>query len=408
VLSDLSQESHNKTLGGATTGRWVMITLGLTGDLLPFTSVAAIARRQGHEVVFVSSPMGAVSLRRLGFEARSVGPSYESYLRKYPRAVFNSRASGALSWVIALRHLFEPWSRCAGPKLAGYLKDSDLVITHPLVRASYRSAIDAGVQLTTLQLYPSLSRAGFSGFFEGQNDSAIAHDLLSMLQDAPMGEETSLWDYWDLFPSLTLAEPALGSAFNLSAPFVGFPLGTATHVLLDEECSEFVRRGAGSLVLVCNGTHTATLRRRAVSELAHACRTIGLSTLVLGDTPAGFVGERHILARPFIPLAAVEPRPLAAVHHCGAGTMRAISGLGIPSIAVPGPFDTTWNARAFRDLCLLEVSEEPLRGPSAATRLATRLEVIGAADRGAVFARAQDLLVPDAAREILSALEAIV
>jgi UDP-N-acetylglucosamine:LPS N-acetylglucosamine transferase len=43
-------------------------------------------------------------------------------------------------------------------------------------------------------------------------------------------------------------------------------------------------------------------------------------------------------------------RAHAVVHHAGAGTIREVIREGLPSIAIPGPFDTCWNAVRFAQL----------------------------------------------------------
>lgn len=326
--------------------RMLLATLGSRGDVEPFVWLARAAREAGHEVR-VALPLSrdvdtaGVDVVGLGVSfadlADSLGASAAAAMRSY-RERIRPAVARALAEAARLTVEWEP----------------QVILAHPKVLTAPVAAARLGIPWLVAELTPTLTPTGeFPAAGIGARSLGPWLNRLSFgvvgLAGAMFGHEVTqarrLHGVTGPLPppAATLAafSPTLvprpadwpdstvmtgdwhrpSGRPDLAGPLADFVAGPAP----------FLYAGFGSMT---GGDAVA----RAATILAGA-RALGLRVLFVtgwgGVDASGFADADDVLVATSVPLDAVLPRAVAAVHHGGAGTVHAATRAGTPSVVAP-------------------------------------------------------------------------
>jgi UDP:flavonoid glycosyltransferase YjiC (YdhE family) len=385
--------------------RIAIATVGTTGDVVPFATLARALRAAGHEVRAVSWELHRAPFEAAGAAFAAAGPAttWDEIADTARRAV---DARSPLDQVAALRdfHLRDAGSHYAA--LRGALPGHDLVLIsgyHSLAEAAARdldlrwaSAVFDPVLLPTATRPPAglpslgpLNRFGWwmldrmLGRFNGPLDEA-----LRAAGSASAGK-VALFRGRSPLLHLVACSPALAGLPDDLPPHVRFTgawrdPGAADPLPADVEA--FLAAGARP-VMVTFGSMAFRDADRLTGIVVEALRLAG----VRGIVQAGAAGLRPVASGSILPVEALDhrslfPRVAAVVHHGGAGTSHAVAAAGVPSIVVPHVGDQAfWADRLHR----LGVSPSPVRPRSLSPEsLADRLRAATASGPMATSAQA--------------------
>ncbi|HBS28755.1 MAG TPA: hypothetical protein DEB06_04735 [Phycisphaerales bacterium] len=420
--------------------KFLVTSIGSSGDINPFIAVALALRERGHEVVFLVNPYFESTVRAQGLVFAPLGEylSPADVARNTPLAF-----SRLLGPIVIMRRWFVPFFR---PSLEAYTSAiaahrPHAVVGHQISFTLPWAARRAGIPWITCPLAPAtiLSIHDPPRMPVGADlrrmplwyrrfAHATSRRIVSLLIDPElnrMRRELGMPSRYDALFGEMLEEPdatlALWSAhFRPPAPddpprlqLCGFPWFDRKSQYAERgerlapELERFLDAGDPPVVFTLGSvlSHTGAGVYRAAAD---ACRRLGVrAVLVVGrdssipaDLPPG------VMCVDYAPYGLLLPRARATVHHGGIGTTAQALRAGKPTVILPHAHDQFDNAaRAER----LGVSATLVRGhhsPHALARALTR--VID--DRG-VLARAADLgrriAAEDGARRAAEAVETV-
>ena len=341
----------------------LLVSIGTTGNMLPFLGFGEALRARGHQVTLFGSRPFAEMARRGGLSfvdlSASEGPrdpldaeadparrGFLATLRKFAlrqmervyRLLAEHRVPGETT-IAAQGWLF-------GARLAQEKLGMPLATVHlqPMMLGSVYDV--PGLPRWTPRWFPRLLR-GLVGRYVDRALVPALDAFRAELGLPPVGRHVLRW--WRS-PQLTIGFfPAWYSAPQSDWPartlLAGFPLYTPAKAEADPDLDEFLADGDPPLIF-----SQASLVKNAPdyfrTSLAVA-ESLGRRAVLLTphrqQVPARLPpGVRHF---DFAPLSRLLPRSAALVHHGGIGTLGLALAAGVPQLTVPRLLDQFDNSR---------------------------------------------------------------
>ncbi len=395
--------------------RFVLATVGTTGDVRPFTTLAAALLAAGHRVRAVSWELHREPFQAAGAEFVAAGPttSWEEIADVARRA---ADARSPLDQVAILRNFHLRDAEQHYRALREALPEGDLVVLHGIHSLAEAAARDAGLRRATAVFDPVLLPTGTRpppglpplGPFNaaawwlldrmlGRLNGPLDHALRAA--GSSSAGTVRLFRCRSPLLHLVACSPAIAglpSDLPATVRYTGAWVPRTPPGALPPEVEAFLVGGEppafvsfGSMAfsdaerlsqIVVNGLHRAGLRG-IVQVGAAGLRPQAPSAAVLS---VGDLDHRALL-----------PRVAVALHHGGAGTTHTVASAGVPSIVVPHIGDQAfWAERLHRlGAAPRPISPRKLTPASLAERLregATSAALRAGATRLGELVRAED------------------
>ncbi|HEX6139275.1 MAG TPA: glycosyltransferase [Candidatus Limnocylindria bacterium] len=343
--------------------RIALATVGTTGDVRPFLSLAERLARAGHAVRAVSWELyrPAFEARGIGFTAAGPATTAEDIAAAAERA---AAERSPLAQVAVLRdfHLRDALEhhRALREALAGH----ELVVLHGIHSLAEAAVRDIGARWATAVFDPVLlptATAPPAGMPNLGPLNRLGWWMLNRMlsgQDAPLREAlraaSPSVDAIRLFRArspllhLVACSPHLAVVPGDLSPathFTGAWTDASPPAPLPERVAAFLHAGAPP-VAVTFGSMAVEDRDTLADTVASALRAAGRRGVVQGLAPAG----DDLLAAGELDHRALFPRVVAVVHHGGAGTTHAAARAGVPQVVVPHVGDQRYWADRVRRL----------------------------------------------------------
>jgi sterol 3beta-glucosyltransferase len=385
--------------------RIALATVGTTGDVRPFATLATRLVERGHDVTAISWPVHRTALSQSGVQVEVAGPHADP--GRIASVGAEAAERGPMEQVAILRDFHLADGEAHYRRLRELLPGSDLVLLHGIhalaqaaamdLRIPWASAVFDPVLLPTASApppgMPSLGPA--NRLLWSVIDRMLqrtARPLDNVLQRAGSSQRgLALFRARSPLLHLVACSPALMRVPPDLPPnthVTGAWLDRSAPAPLPAELDTFLADGPPPIV-VTFGSMTGAPE----GEIAAAVRAMldGGRRVVLRG--AGTETSPSLLNIGAVDHRALFPRAALVVHHGGAGTTHAAVAAGLPSVVVPHVGDQRyWADRLHR----LGAAPEPLpvRGLSGA-RLAE-----------AALAAASDPRFRQAARSLAEAMAA--
>lgn len=349
---------------------FLIYTLGTTGDLLPFLSIARELNARGHQTILLSNEKFAPLARSFGIEFTSIS-SYESYRKTYdntltwsplhsqnhynqfhfpaikptfefirnivsegrrPFVIFQDALSGAgmacREFDLAYCHIF----------LAPHGIYSELDPAFPLRRhvpeSLWRTIIP---QLRTKSIKDSFEkviRPLVNPLREEMGLSAWS------IEDMPMTEDSRY--LLSLFPAWLKPRPADWPTSMMTSGFILNDIVEAKHAKVIED---FIATN-GQPITFSFGTGIP-VTRQLIEKLRKICRKIRCPGILVSSGQLEQVlpdADGPLLVSPTAEFSVLFPLSRLVVHHGGIGTCAQALAAGVPQLISPYAFDQPDNA----------------------------------------------------------------
>lgn len=368
--------------------RIAIATVGTTGDVVPFTALAAALRGAGHEVVAVSW-----ELHRRAFEAAGVtfvpaGPDTDWALIR-ATAERAAAARNPLDQVGVLRDFHLRDAVAHYRHLREVLPGHDLVLLHGIHSLGEAAARDAGVRWATAVFdpvlqptaerpppgMPSLGPVNRLAWWMlervlGRAGAPLRAALRSAGSDS--AGDVALFRGRSPLLHLVACSPVLAppprdwpSQVRTTGAW-GLPDKPAP---LPGIVSAFLDAGTPPAV-VTFGSMASTDAARIAAAARDGVSRGGLRLVLQGlDAPGGSSAGELVIGD--VDHRSLFPRAAVVVHHGGAGTTHAVAAAGVPSVVVPHIGDQAFWATRLQALGVAPapVPARRLDGPLLADRL---------------------------------------
>ena len=371
--------------------RFVLATVGTTGDVQPFATLAAALRAAGHQVRAISWELHREPFETAGAEFVPAGPptSWDEVADVARRA---ADARSPLAQVAILRDFHLRGAAGHYRALREALPGHDIVLLHGIHSLAEAAARDAGLRWASAVfdpvLLPTRTRPpaglpqlgplnGAAWWLLDRILGRLQGPLDDALREVGSASARSVRLFRSRSPLLHLVacSPAIaGLPSDLPAHvrFTGAWVPPKPPEPLPAEVETFLDAGDPP-AFVSFGSMAFSDPQRLSEFVVGALRLAGMRGIV----QAGAAGLRPrasatVLAIGWLDHRALLPRVAVAVHHGGAGTSHTVAAAGIPSVVVPHVGDQAfWGQRLHR----LGAAPRPVapRRLSAAT-VAARLQ----------------------------------
>ena len=327
--------------------RIALATVGTTGDVRPFATLAARLVERGHDVTAISWPVHRTALSQPGVQVEVAGPHADpSRIAAVAAAAADRRP---LEQVGVLRDFHLADGEAHYRRLRELLPGNDLVLLHGIHSLAQAAAVDLGIPWATAVFDPVLlptssapppgmpSLGPGNRFLWGMLDRMLqraARPLEDLLQRAGSAQRglplfrarSPLLHLVACSPALIRVPPDLPPATHLTGAW----LDRSPPSPLPAELAAFLADGPTPIVITFGSMAGA-----AADEMATAIRGMldgGRRVMLQGDA-----GEPspNLLSIGAVDHRALFPRASLVVHHGGAGTTHAAVAAGVPSVVVP-------------------------------------------------------------------------
>jgi sterol 3beta-glucosyltransferase/vancomycin aglycone glucosyltransferase len=393
--------------------RFVVATVGTTGDVQPFAALAAALRTAGHDVRAVSWELHRQPFKAAGAEFVAAGPAttWEEIGDTARRA---ADARSPLDQVAILRDFHLRGAVAHYRALREALPGHDLVVLHGIHSLAEAAARDAGLRWGTAVFDPVLLPTGtrpppglpplgpLNGVAWWMLDRLLGRlngPLEGALREAGSTSASSIRLFRARSPLLHLVacSPTLAGVPSDLAPNVHF-----TGVWVPATAPEPLPKPVTDFLAAGPAPAFASFGSMAFSDAGHltdvvvdALHRAGLRGIV----QAGAAGLAPQESPDVLSVGAVDHRTLlpqvaVALHHGGAGTSHTVAAAGVPSVVVPHIGDQAfWADRLHRlGAAPQALSPRKLSAESLAQRLlaaATSPALRAGAGRLATLVRAE-------------------
>ncbi len=335
--------------------RFALATVGTTGDVRPFATLAAALRSAGHEVRAVSWELHREPFEAAGADFVAAGPTttWEEIADVARRA---ADARSPLAQVSILRDFHLRSGAAHYRALHEALPGHDLVLLHGIHSLAEAAARDAGLRWATAVFDPVLLPTGArppAGLPPlGPLNGAAWWLLGRMLAPLNGPLDAALREVGSASSGLVRLFRARSPLLHLvacSPAIAGQPSDLPHHVRLTgawvpptspdplpAEVATFLDAGAPP-AFVSFGSMAFSHPERLSGIVAGALRQANLRGIV----QAGAAGLKPsapsaaVLSIGALDHRALLPRVVAVVHHGGAGTTHTVAAAGVPSVVVP-------------------------------------------------------------------------
>jgi sterol 3beta-glucosyltransferase/vancomycin aglycone glucosyltransferase len=341
--------------------RIALATVGTTGDVRPFATLATRLVERGHDVTAISWPVHRTALSQSGVQVEVAGPHAD--LGRIASVAADAAERGPMEQVAILRDFHLADGEAHYRRLRELLPDHDLVLLHGIHALAQAAAMDLGIPWASAVFDPVLlptASAPPPGMPSlGPGNRLLWTMLDRMLQRAARPLDDLLQRAGSTQRGLALfrARSPLLHLVACSPSLVRVPpdLPPTTHVTgawldrsapppMPAELEAFLDDGAAPIVVTFGSMAGAP-----EGELSAAIRAMldgGRRVVVQGgaaDTSPNLLRVGAVDHR------ALFPRASLVVHHGGAGTTHAAVAAGVPSVVVPHVGDQRyWADRLYR------------------------------------------------------------
>lgn len=381
--------------------RIALATVGTTGDVRPFRTLATRLVERGHEVTAISWPVHRMALAQSGVRVEVAGPHADP--ARIAAVAADAAQRSPLEQVAVLRDFHLADGEEHYRRLRELLPGNDLVLLHGIHALAQAAAMDLGLRWATAVFDPVLLPTA-SAPPPGMPSLGPANRLLWLVLDRLLQRTGHPLD--DLLQRAGSQQRGL-SLFRARSPLLhlvacspalirvppDLPDGTrVTGAWLDRsdppplppEVEAFLADGPPPIVVTFGSMAGSSGDR--IADALRAMLDGGRRVVVQGSAEAD---SPNLIAVGAVDHRALFPRAALVVHHGGAGATHAAVAAGVPSVVVPHVGDQRyWAARLHR----LGVASPPvaLKGIAAAAVAEPALAV------------ATDPAIRDAARALAS------
>jgi len=357
--------------------RFVVTTLGSSGDLFPFLPVARALVQRGHVVRFAANPGFRHVVEGEGFEFVPVGVELGANEYSIHPEILSPRRGGFIGVRSLFRYFLLPHLHRVFNDLRSAARGCDALLTHPAQLAAPMVAERLSIPWLTLSMFPgnipsrytvpsgSTHRALTGRLGESLNLFAwnAARWIMRREFDGPLNavrgslglaERRDMFLLGGLSPRgvlLLCSQAYSGRPSDWSDHFVctGFtPFDTPGGAAVPRALRSFLEAGDPP-VLVSLGESAAYAPEDFFDQARRALEGIRRRGVFLVGRDANMTclpatSSGWWTAVPFAPFSEVLPSCAAFLHAGGLGATEAALRAGVPQVIVPRAFDQPWHA----------------------------------------------------------------
>ena len=328
--------------------RIALATVGTTGDVRPFATLAGRMVERGHELTAISWPVHRSALARPGVTVEVAGPHADP--GRIAAVAADAAQRSPLEQVAILRDFHLADGEAHYRRLRELLPGHDLVLLHGIHALAQAAAMDLGLRWATAVFDPVLLPTA-SAPPPGMPNLGPANRLLwsaldrvlnrtgrpldDLLQRAGSGQRgLSLFRARSTLLHLVACSPSVASVPPDLPPtthVTGAWLDRSAAPMLPDELEAFLGAGPPPVVITFG-----SMARATDDGLADGIRAIlegGKRVVAQGNVDGP--DSPNLLRIGPIDHRALFPRAGLVVHHGGAGTTHAAVAAGVPSVVVP-------------------------------------------------------------------------
>ena len=327
--------------------RIALATVGTTGDVRPFATLATRLVERGHDVTAISWPVHRTALSQSGVQVEVAGPHADP--ARIASVAADAAERGPMEQVAILRdfHLADGESHYR--RLCELLPGNELVLLHGIHALAQAAAMDLGIPWASAVFDPVLlptasapppgmpSLGPANRFLWGLLDRMLqrtAKPLDDLLQRAGSSQRglalfrarSPLLHLVACSPAIMRVPPDLPSTTHVTGAW----LDRSAPPALPAELEAFLADGGPPIVVTFGSMAGAS-----EDEVAGAIRAMldgGRRVIVQGG---GATASPSLLRVGAVDHRALFPKAALVVHHGGAGTTHAAVAAGVPSVVVP-------------------------------------------------------------------------
>ena len=385
--------------------RVAIATVGTTGDVRPFVSLARALGARGHDVTAVTWPVHGSALMLAGIRVEVAGPHADA--ARIAAVAAEAAGQGPMEQVATLRDFHLADGEAHYRRLRDVLAGHDLVVLHGIHALAHAAVLDLEVPWATAVFDPVLlptasapppgmpNLGPLNRLLWGVLDRALAgagKPVDALLERAGSGQRglplfrarSPRLHLVACSPSIIRVPPDLPPSTVVTGAWIDRSAAPA----LPSDLDAFVADGAPPIVVTfgsMDGAPAAPLHD-AIRAMLDGGRRIVLQ----GHAP---ISSPNLASIGPVDHRSLFPRASVVVHHGGAGTTHAVCAAGVPSVVVPHVGDQRYWADRLHRL-----------GVAPAPQLAMDLRADRLAD--ATLATAADPAMRQAARDLAQHLEA--
>jgi sterol 3beta-glucosyltransferase len=379
--------------------RVALATVGTTGDVRPFATLARALVEREHQVTAVTWPVHGSAFALPGVLVETAGPHADA--DRIASVAAEAAGQGPMEQVATLRDFHLADGEAHYRRLRDLLAGHDLVVLHGIHALAHAAVLDLGVPWSTAVFDPVLLPTASAPPPGMPNLGPLNRLLWSILDRALAGTGRPLDALLEragsrqrglhLFrarsprlhlvacsPSIIRVPPDLPPTTRVTGAW----LDRSPPPALPADLDAFVADGAPPIVITFGSMNGATAEplHDSIRAMLEGGRRVVLQGRVRVSSPnlatIGAVDHR-----------ALFPRAAVVVHHGGAGTTHAACAAGVPSVVVPHVGDQRYWADRLHRL-----------GVAPAPQLAKELRVDRLAD--ATLATAADPAMRQAVQQL--------
>jgi rhamnosyltransferase subunit B len=374
----------------------LLVTLGSSGDVLPYIGLGRALSARGHDVTLLANSHFQQVIRECGLQFVELGTEADYQKITLDPSLW-SPITGArlLASGLILSNMRRTFEIIESRNIPG-----QTVIAGPFTAFGARIAQERlGIPLVTVCLQPSALRstrmppvikplplsqhfpAAWNKLCFSLADRAFFDRLVrghtnALRTELGLSAVRGSFTDWSLSPARTIGlfpDWFAPEAFDWPKPvrLCEFPLYDASdQTPLSPEASEFLDAGAAPLVFTPGSAmrHASEFFAAAVE----ACRLLGARGVLVSPFRDHLPADLPpcILAHGWFPFSRLFPRTAAVVHHGGIGTTSLALKAAVPQLIMPMAFDQHDNARRLERLGVARsLSRHRFRGPAVARLL---------------------------------------
>jgi sterol 3beta-glucosyltransferase len=327
--------------------RIALATVGTTGDVRPFATLATRLVERGHDVTAISWPVHRTALSQSGVQVEVAGPHADP--ARIASVAADAAERGPMEQVAILRdfHLADGESHYR--RLRELLPGNDLVLLHGIHALAQAAVMDLGIPWASAVFDPVLlptasapppgipSLGPANRFLWAMLDRMLqrtAKPLDDLLQRAGSSQRglalfrarSPLLHLVACSPAIMRVPPDLPPTTRVTGAW----LDRSAPPALPAELEAFLADGGPPIVVTFGSMAGAS-----GDEVAGAIRA-----MLDGGRRVVVQGGRTDASPSLLRIGAVDhralfPRAALVVHHGGAGTSHAAVAAGVPSVVVP-------------------------------------------------------------------------
>lgn len=327
--------------------RIALATVGTTGDVRPFRTLATRLVERGHEVTAISWPVHRMALAQSGVRVEVAGPHADA--ARIAAVAADAAQRSPLEQVAVLRDFHLADGEEHYRRLRELLPGNNLVLLHGIHALAQAAAMDLGLRWATAVFDPALlptasapppgmpSLGPANWLLWGILDRALqrtGRPLDDLLQRAGSGQQglplfrarSPRFHLVACSPTLIRVPPDLPDGTSVTGAW----LDRSSPAPLPPEVEGFLADGPPPIVITFG-----SMAGSSGDEIADALRVMldgGRRVIVQGSAE---VVSPNVLRAGTLDHRALFPRAALVVHHGGAGTTHAAVAAGLPSVVVP-------------------------------------------------------------------------